>query len=264
MHLCDYPEFEAGFAKPALELAVARMRQVILLGRQQREEAKIGLRTPLRSLKIIHRDPDLLAEIAKLGAYVKAELNVQELTFDTDEGRYVDLVAKPKFRVLGKRLGKRLQVFAPLINALSARQIADLQEEGALEVQGERFTLEEIEVRQQPLAGSGAATDGAISIVLDTALTEDLVRGGYAREIVNRVQRVRKDRGLAVSDRIVLRFDGADALLQASDQHRDYIMGETLCTTFERVALAQEDGQVAVEVDGMAFRFTVTKAVYHQ
>ena len=264
VHLCDYPEFEADFAKPALELAVARMRQVILLGRQQREEAKIGLRTPLRSLKIIHRDPDLLAEIAKLGAYVKAELNVQELTFDIDEGRYVDLVAKPNFRVLGKRLGKRMQVFAPLISALSARQIADLQEEGALEVQGECFTLEEIEVRQQPLAGSGAATDGAISIVLDTALTEDLVRGGYAREIVNRVQRARKDRGFAVSDRIVLRFDGADALLQAADQHRDYIMGETLCTTFERVALAQEDGQVAVEVDGMAFRFAVTKAVYHQ
>ena len=264
VHLCDYPEFEASFAKPALELAVARMRQVILLGRQQREEAKIGLRTPLRSLKIIHRDPDLLAEIVKLGAYVKAELNVQELDFDADEARYVELVAKPNFRALGRRLGKRMQVFAPLIRALSPEQIATLQEDSGLSLRGERFGLGEIEVLQQPLPGSGAATDGAVSVVLDRVLTEELVRGGYAREIVNRVQRARKDRGLAVSDRIVLRFDGTDALLQAAAEHRDYIMGETLCTTFERVALAQGDELVEAEIGGMGFRFAVTKAVYHQ
>ena len=263
VHLCDYPTFEEGFAKPALESAVARMRQVILLGRQQREEARVGLRTPLRSLKVIHRDQGLLDELAKLGIYIKAELNVQELSFDADEERYVQLAAKPNFRLLGKRLGKRMKVFGPLINGLSARQIAELREEGALAVQGERFTLEEIEVRQQPLAGSGAATDGSISIVLDTALTEDLIRGGYAREIVNRVQRARKDRGFALSDRIVLRFDGAAELLRAADEHRSYIMGETLCTTFEQAAIAERDAPVQAEIDGMAIQFALTRAVYH-
>ena len=263
VHLCDYPTFEEGFAKPALESAVARMRQVILLGRQQREEARVGLRTPLRSLKVIHRDQGLLGELAKLGIYIKAELNVQELSFDADEERYVQLAAKPNFRLLGKRLGKRMKVFGPLINGLSARQIAKLREEGALAVQEERFTLEEIEVRQQPLAGSGAATDGSISIVLDTALTEDLIRGGYAREIVNRVQRARKDRGFALSDRIVLRFDGAAELLRAADEHRSYIMGETLCTTFEQAAIAERDAPVQAEIDGMAIQFALTRAVYH-
>ncbi len=263
VHLCDYPTFEEGFAKPALESAVARMRQVILLGRQQREEARVGLRTPLRSLKVIHRDRGLLGELAKLGIYIKAELNVQELSFDADEERYVQLAAKPNFRLLGKRLGKRMKVFGPLINGLSARQIAELREEGALAVQGERFTLEEIEVRQQPLAGSDAATDGSISIVLDTALTEDLIRGGYAREIVNRVQRARKDRGFALSDRIVLRFDGAAELLRAADEHRSYIMGETLCTTFEQAAIAERDAPVQAEIDGMAIQFALTRAVYH-
>ena len=263
VHLCDYPTFEEGFAKPALESAVARMRQVILLGRQQREEARVGLRTPLRSLKVIHRDRGLLDELAKLGIYIKAELNVQELSFDADEERYVQLAAKPNFRLLGKRLGKRMKIFGPLINGLSARQIAELREEGALAVQGERFTLEEIEVRQQPLAGSGAATDGSISIVLDTALTEDLIRGGYAREIVNRVQRARKDRGFALSDRIVLRFDGAAELLRAADEHRSYIMGETLCTTFEQAAIAERDAPVQAEIDGMAIQFALTRAVYH-
>lgn len=118
-------------------------------------------------------------------------------------------------------------------------------------------------MRQQPLAGSSVATDGSISIVLDTALTEDLVRGGYAREIVNRVQRARKDRGFALSDRIVLRFDGADELLRAADEHRSYIMGETLCTTFERAVISERDAPVQAEIDGMAIQFALTKAVYH-
>ncbi len=263
VHLCDYPEFEESFAKPALELAVARMRQVILLGRQQREEAKIGLRTPLRSLTIVHRDPALLAQIGKLGAYIKAELNVRELVFDTDEGRYVELVAKPNFRALGKRLGRRMRTFAPLIGALSPQQIVALQEDGGLVLQGERFGSDEIEVQQRPLPGARVATDGTVSVALDVDLTEELVRGGYAREIVNRVQRVRKDKGFAVADRIVLRFDGAEALVQAAAEHRDYIMGETLCTTFEWVSLAQGDELVQAEIDGKAFRFAVTKAVYH-
>ena len=213
VHLCDYPKAEKGFVKPALETAVARMRQVILLGRAQREEAKIGLRTPLSRLTIIHRDPELLDEIGKLSATVKAELNVQSLTFDSDEARYIELVAKPNFRVLGKRLGKRMKAFAAEIGSLSAEQIAKFQADGELLLDGERFGPEEIAVQHQPLPDSGAATDGQISVVVDCTLTDDLIRGGYARELVNRVQRARRERGFAVSDRIVLRYEAADALV---------------------------------------------------
>ena len=264
VHLCDYPEAERGFIKPALETAVARMRQVILLGRAQREEAKIGLRTPLRQLTIIHRDAQLLEEIDKLSATIKAELNVQALAFDSDEAGYIELVAKPNFRVLGKRLGKRMKAFAKAIGSLSAEQIAALQADGELMIDGERFDSGEIAVQHQPLPGSGAATDGQISVVLDCALTDDLIRGGHARELVNRVQRARKERGFAVSDRIVLRYEAADALAQAADEHRDYIMGETLCTTFEQVELGEAEAPIEAEIDGLPLRFSMTRSVYYK
>ncbi len=264
VHLCDYPVFEEGFVKPALEDAVERMQQVVLLGRQQREEAKIGLRTPLGSLTVVHRDQGRLDQLARLSAYIKTELNVLELAFDTDERRYVELMAKPNWRILGKRLGKRVQLFAPLISGLSQQRIAELQKEGALTIEGERFSLDDIEVQQQPLPNSGAASDGQVTVVLDTTLTDDLIRGGYAREIINRAQRARKDKGFAISDRIVLRFQGDDELVKAAYGHRDYIMGEILATTFEQATLSKRDDPIEAEIGGMAFRFTATRARFHK
>ena len=263
VHLCDYPEFDAGFAKPALEDAVERMRRVILLGRQQREAAKIGLRTPLATLRVIHRDQALLDELAKLGGVIQAELNVLDLIFDADEARHVELTAKPNFRILGKRLGKRLPALVPRIKGLSRAQIATLQQEGVLAIGGERFSLAEIEVEQRPLPASGAVTDGRISVALDTNLTDALIRGGYARELVNRVQRVRKDRGLVISDRIVLRYEGDVELVRAAEEHRAYIMRETLCSTFEAAALTARDAPVQVDIDGFALRFALTRSRYH-
>ena len=126
MHLCDYPEAESERIKAELEVAVERMQQVVLLGRQRREEVRVGIRTPLRCLTIINRDERLLAEMKHLEDYVKSELNVLEVRYESDEGAFIELVAKPNFPVLGKRLGKRMKEFQGLIGALSGEQIASL------------------------------------------------------------------------------------------------------------------------------------------
>ena len=261
VHLCDYPDPEESLIEPGLERAVTRMQQVILLGRQKREEVKIGLRTPLRELVVINRDAGLLEQIERLEPYVRAELNVLNVVYDTDEQRYIERVAKPNFPVLGKRLGKRMREFQPLIEALSGAEIDAFQADGAIELEGERFGPEEIRVLQQAQPGTGTVSNRLIGVALDCRLDDSLVRGGYSREIVNRVQRARKDRGLIVTDRIVVRFDGDGELLTAAGEHRDYIMRETLCTTFERDEFI--DGAVEAEIDGRAFRFTVTRAVFH-
>ena len=261
VHLCDYPDPEEGFVQTELETAVARMQQVILLGRQKREEEKIGLRTPLRRLVVINRDAALLREIARLEPYIKAELNVMEVAYDTEEQRYIERVGKPNFPVLGKRLGKRMREFKGLIEDLSGDAIETLQAGGSIELRGERFGPEEIFVQQRARPGTNAVSNRLIGVALDCHLDEELVRGGYGREIVNRVQRARKDKGLNVADRIVVRFHGALELLEAADEHREYIMRETLCTTFERDPAI--DGATETEIDGKPFRFLVTRAVYH-
>ena len=261
VHLCDYPDPEESLIEPELERAVDRMQQVILLGRQKREEVKIGLRTPLRKLAIVNRDAGLLEQLERLEPYVRAELNVRAVAYETDEQRYIERVAKPNFPVLGKRLGKRMREFQKLIETLPGAEIDTLQAGGGIELNGERFGPGEIRVLQRARPGTGTVSNRFIGVVLDCTLDDALVRGGYSREIVNRIQRARKDRGLNVTDRIVVRFDGDGELLAAAGEHRDYIMRETLCTTFERDEFI--DGGAETEIGGRIFRFALTRAVFH-
>ena len=138
--------------------------------------------------------------------------------------------------------------------------IARLQSDGSIEIDGEAFDTDEIQVLQQAREGTEAVSNSLIAVELDCSLNEELIRGGYAREIVNRVQRARKDKGFNVSDRIVTRYDGDPALLTAADEHRDYIMTETLSTTFERDEWI--DDSFDTEIDGKAFKFSITVAKF--
>ena len=261
VHLCDYPEAESVKVKPGLETAVERMQQVILLGRQKREEVKIGLRTPLSSLTIINADEALLDDMRRIERYVQEELNVQSVAYSTDESAYIELCAKPNFPLLGKRLGKRMKSFAAVINVLTPEQIAQLQQSSRLEltVDGETevFSAEEVRVQQQARAGTNTLSNSQIAVDLDCHLTPELIRGGYAREVVNRIQRARKDMNFAVSDRVAVSYTAKGELAQAIGEHRDYVMHETLC-----VALADaldEAAAIETEIDGQTLRFTVTR-----
>ena len=261
MHLCDYPLPEGELIQPNLETAVDRMQQVILLGRQKREEVKIGLRTPLAKLTIIHRDESLLGDMRSLEAYLRDELNVLDIDYSNEESDYIDLQAKPNFPLLGKRLGKRMKAFAQQIGQLTDDQIGQLQSAGTLTLQAdgdsEVFNAEEIEIKQQAKEGTNTLSNSEISIDLNCALTPELVRRGYGREVVNRIQRERKERGFAVSDRISVVFYADGELAQAIDEHKDYIMGETLSLQLEPAVDAQA---VVSEVDGRAFSFQIEQA----
>jgi isoleucyl-tRNA synthetase len=138
VHLCDYPEADEALQDPRLEDAVNRMQQVILLGRRKREEVKIGVRTPLARLLIVHRDEALLNDIRALEDVVRRELNVKQIDYAQNEVDYIRLYAKPNFPVLGRRLGKRMREVQQRIEALSWEQIEALQDSGSIDIGGER------------------------------------------------------------------------------------------------------------------------------
>ncbi|MBX3706185.1 MAG: isoleucine--tRNA ligase [Pseudomonadales bacterium] len=258
VHLCDYPVADRALIRPELETAVDRMQQVVLLGRQKREEVRIGLRTPLRRLTIVNRDQALLDDLRALEDYVRAELNVLDVRYDADEAAYIQLVARPNFPRLGKRLGKRMKSFQAAIAGLTAADIETLRDSGSITIDGERFGSDEIVVLQQSRAGSNVLSNRYIAIELDTTLDAELQLNGYAREIVNRIQRYRKDLGLNVADRIDVRYTGAPELLQAAAAHADYIAGETLAVSF--VAEPALAGGQAVTIDELPFRCVVGRA----
>ena len=257
VHLCTYPEPDEGLANVLLEDAVSRMQQVIDLGRRKREDVKINLRTPLRRLTIVHRDAELLDEIATLENYVKAELNVKDVQYDVDESKYIALVAKPNFPVLGKRLGKRMRAFQASIAALDAPVIEALQETGSIAIEGETFDATEIEVFREAKAGTNAISNRYVSIDLDIDLDDELVREGWAREFVNRIQRERKRRGFEVSDRIRVRYGGDPALETAIETHRDYIARETLATDFGPGAVGDSPVEAMIDAKPLGFALEV-------
>ena len=264
VHLCDYPEAEAVKVKPGLETAVERMQQVILLGRQKREEVKIGLRTPLARLTIVNSDAALLEDMRSLEGYVRDELNVQSVEYSADESAYIELYAKPNFPLLGKRLGKRMKAFAGVIANLDIGQISELQNNGDIQLtvagESETFSSEEIQVQQQARAGTNTLSNRQIAVDLDCQLTPELIRGGYAREVVNRIQRARKDQGFDVSDRIAVTYAAQGELAQAIAEHRDYIMGETLCLDLQSAdEEALSEGAAVIEIDGNRLRLSIQR-----
>ena len=173
---------------------------------------------------------------------------------------FIELVAKPNFPVLGKRLGKRMKEFQGLIGGLSGEQIASLQADGEIELGGETFSTDEIQVLQQAKPGTNTVSNRFISVDLDCELDDELVRGGYGREIVNRVQQRRKEMGLNVcrSD-FEVTYAGDDELLRAAAEHRDTIMQATLAVSFDQQEVTGA-GAVEAEIDGRPFLFMIGKA----
>jgi isoleucyl-tRNA synthetase len=233
VHLCSYPDPEEDLIQPELEAAVDLMQQVILLGRQRREEERVNLRKPLKKLTIVHRDAALLDELRVLEPFVKRELNVKEVHYDQREENYVRLAAKPNFPLLGKRLGRRMKEFQARIEGLSRAEIDALQETGTLLIDDEQFSDEEIMVLRQALPDSTATSNRFVSIDLDCRVYEELREEGIAREAVNRINRSRKDLNLHVADRIRVTYSGAQSVLEALAKHAEYVAGETLATHFE-------------------------------
>ena len=257
VHLCSYPESDEKLIKPSLEKAVDRMQQIILLGRQKRTETKIKVKTPLSKLTIVHKDQELLDEISKLENYIKIELNVKKVVYDTQEEKYISLYAKPNLPVLGKRLGKRMGQFMKLIKALDSKQLEELEESGQIKLQDETFTSEDFLIFREAKEGTQSLSNRYISIDLDCNLTEELILEGLARECVNRIQKTRKEEGLNVSDRIQLSYKASEKLQKAFENHKDYIKTETLCQSLES---SQETLSHSFEFDGEKLEIRIEKA----
>ena len=253
VHLCSYPEVAEELCDHKLEATVERMQRILLLGRKRREEERVSLRTPLPSLVVIHRDERILNEIQELEETIKTELNVKHIGYDTHESNYIQLKAKPNFPILGKRLGKRMRAFHEQICRLSPQTIKELQHNGEIAIDGEVFSDSDILVAQLAREGSNVVSDSFISISFACEPTEENLLEGLSREVVNRIQRTRKELELNVSDRIQVVYQGTDRLLAALAKHSQYIARETLAVKFEQGNASQH----AVDIDGECFRFDI-------
>ncbi|MGH7443964.1 MAG: DUF5915 domain-containing protein, partial [Longimicrobiales bacterium] len=262
VHLVSFPAAVGAARDDALEQGMTAVRALARLGRAARERVRIRVRQPLRVLHAVipagtHVDDALLA-------VVKDELNVKEVRFLQAAAELVTFRAQPNFRVLGKRFGARTQAAAQAVRQLDSDMLRALRTGGgaSIEVDGEMHVLsaDEIELMEEARGDLVVETDAGYTVALDPTIDDALREEGLARELVNRIQRLRKESGLAVSDRIRLMIDGAPAVRAAAERYAEYIRGETLATALTvGAAEALWDTVQDVDLDGTAAHIALAR-----
>ena len=238
VHLCDMPVSDSKFKNIELESQMALARRVTELARSLRSKHQIKTRQVLPGLLVITRNGDDKGSIEKYAELIKSELNIKELDFSTDEAKYVRLSIKPNLRTLGKRLGKDLKSLIDHLNSMSERleevgkMLLSLEENGHVELLGHKLETDDFLIERGPKDDRLIATENGVTVLLDTSLTESLILEGLARELVNRIQKLRKESKFKVSDRISVEIV-ADAKLVAAISHNlQYVEGEVLARNF--------------------------------
>ena len=253
-HLERYPQ-PSDLLDEELEADMVAARTLVSLGRAAREEVKIRVRQPLRRAEaVLPRSRTLSGQVLEL---VREELNVKQVDFLSDAEELVTLVPRPNYRALGPRFGKKTNEAANLLRALSQEALNAYRDGQPVEfeVDGEHYTLEpgDLEIVQEARGELIVKGEGATTIALDGTLDDELIAEGVARELVNRIQRLRRDVGLEITDRIDLLIAGPELVRDAATTHREFIGGETLAPTMaveEHVTEGTFEHVREVDLDG--------------
>ncbi len=263
VHLDRYPEVRREWIDPALE---RRMRLAILaarIGRALRAKHEVRVRQPLASMTVAIADAADRSAFEAVAAIVAEELNVKAVHVSADEGELVTYSARPNLKVLGPRYGKQIAAIRAEVSELASASLAGVVAGSALSsaaVEGLRYDAESLLVDRVPREGIVVGTDQGVTVGLDLRLTEELVREGLAREVVNRIQNLRKELALALDDRILVRIQAEGELARAIVLHWDLIRGEVLARN-EQIDPSEPvaDG-VELEIDGQHMRLSIDRA----
>ena len=243
VHLCDFPTANAAARDLALEKRMADVQAAVELGRRLRADNDLKVRQPLAVLKLAGGDVKGLEEL------IEDELNVKNVAFIADETELCEVTFKANFKTLGKKCGAKMKAVAAGIAALKSFS-------GSTTIEGIELTADDVLVTRKPKEGLVVASQGAIVVGLETALTPELISEGLAREFVSNVQSMRKEADFEVTQRIALTVEADDEMKAALTTHADYVKAETLAVELTFAAAAAE----AIDLNGHATKIAVAKA----
>jgi isoleucyl-tRNA synthetase len=221
-----------------------------------RRKVNIKVRQPLATLMVPVADERQAAMLRTMADLILSEVNVKEMRIVTDEDGVMVKRVKPDFKKLGKKLGKHMKAAAAALAALSQADIARLTREGSitLDLDGGEATIEvaDVDIVSEDIPGWEVATDGTVTVALDVTVTDELRREGIARDVVNRIQNLRKERGFNITDKIRLQFAPNPATDEALDTFADYISRQVLATELSVAPVDESDSDAAVlDIDGI-------------
>jgi len=245
VHLASFPKADESMIDEELEQKMDAVRIIVSLGRKIREDVKLKVRQPLSTAILDGRKENDLKEYVPL---IKEELNVKEVKFENDLSEFMNYEVKPNFKLCGKIFGSRMKDFQNALTALNEEDIQKLENNEEIFVtvgdQKETVTLEMVEIRATSKEGYASSTENNQVIVLNTTVTEDLKQEGYAREIISKVQNMRKEKDFCITDRITIFYDGDEEIKRVMENCKEMISKETLAN--EIVLTEHQDQEIEI------------------
>lgn len=232
VHLIDFPTVNESAIDNALEERMGYAQRISSLVLSLRKKENIRVRQPLQKILLPVLDEAFQQQVEAVRDLILSEVNVKEIEYVTDTTGIIKKGIKPNFKTLGRRLGKNMKAVAEVINNFSQGDIAAIEKAGSyhLSLNGENYelTLEDFEINTEDIPGWLVANDGPLTVALDVTITDKLLAEGTARELINRIQNIRKNKDFNVTDKIVVTLQNHKAVTSAVETFGDYICNETL------------------------------------
>ncbi len=260
VHLAKFPECDEAAVDSELEYRMELAQQISSMVLALRKKEALIVRQPLQKIAIPAADEVMKSRIEAVKQLILSEVNVKELEFVEGDGILVKNI-KCNFRTLGKKFGKLMKSVNVAVTEMSQEQIAELEKNGSITLQVEGtdalIELADVEIFSEDVPGWTVANEGALTVALDVEVTDELRREGVAREIVKKVQAIRKDSGFEITDRISVVLSSSEVSDAAVEQFREYICNQVLADSLEvNAALSEGEG---IELDGCTIKVTVKR-----
>ena len=248
VHLADFPVQNKALLNKELEHKMQKAQAISSLVLSIRQKEKIKVRQPLQKIMIPVLSSTEKKEINAVADLIKSEVNVKEIELLDDASGVLVKRIKPNFKLLGPRFGKEMKQIAQAIGKLDQKDIQKIEQEGKISLDIENksiiLQLEEVEISSQDIEGWLVASSGSLTVALDITINDDLRKEGIARELVNRIQNLRKESGFDVTDRIDIKILKDGLVEKAVESNMKYIMNETLTAELDFEEILEEGTDV--------------------
>lgn len=259
VHLTDFPVADESLIDQDLVEKTHLAQNITSMVFSLRKKENLKVRQPLQKVLIPVLDAKTEEQILAVAELIKQEVNVKELQLiNAEEASHLIVKQiKPNFKTLGSRLGKDMKVVGNEITNLSAEQISSLEKEGKIDIQGYEITMNDVEISTKDIPGWTVTSDGKTTVALDLTLTEELKSEGIAREFINRIQNIRKDKDFELTDRINIFLEEDSPFLNQITENEEYISSEVLSNKIEIVSSLSNFNEI--DIDDIKFKVNVEK-----
>ncbi len=261
VHLANFPEFDTSFVDKSLERKMESAQTISSLVLSLRAKEKIKVRQPLQKIMIPVDSVQLKEELLAVSNLIKHEVNIKEIELLEEASDILVKQIKPNFKTLGPRFGKDMKLIANAIRNFDAEDIKKVEQKGSIDVDcnGKILTLglEDVEITSQDIEGWLVANEGSLTVALDVTISDELRKEGIARELVNRIQNLRKDSGFEVTDRILVQLQKDSSIEEAVSTNLEYIKTETLTNNIS--IIDQIDSGIDIAFDDVSTKLSIQK-----